>query len=307
MGKRKCITQCLMLYFLLSHHLTQAQEQTVGLFFNDSEAFNGYTIFAPIRYTTTYLIDNDGRLVHSWESDYHPGQSVYLLENGHLLRTAKVDDHYRFNAGGYGGRVQEFTWDGTLMWEYVYADSLVIQHHDIEPLPNGNVLLIAWECKTAAEAIAAGRDTNLLNDDELWPDHIVEVEAYGISDGTIVWDYINPVTDKGPVMQGEPVIVGPNKEKHINPVFHITRYTGEFPGLVDKDLTPGDPVEKYPTGIDKPNENNASRFSLNHNYPNPFNTSTAISYQLSAFSQKQVASSQKPVRGKLDSKFKSLY
>ena len=211
MVKRKFITQSIIGCVLLSHHLIQSQEQTVGLFFNDKEAFTGYTLFAPIRYTMTYLIDNDGLLVHSWESDRRPGQSAYLLENGHLLRTAKTEGNQVFDAGGVGGRIQEFAWDGTL-----------------------------------------------------------------------VWDYINPVTERGPVMQGEPVIVGPNKDKHINPVFHITRYTGEYPGLVDKDLTPGDPVEKYPTGIGKYSENNTSRFRLDQNYPNPFNTSTAFSYQLSA-------------------------
>ena len=35
------------------------------------------------------------------------------------------------------------------MWQYDVADDDAMQHHDIEPLPNGNVLILAWERKTA--------------------------------------------------------------------------------------------------------------------------------------------------------------
>ena len=65
-----------------------AQEQTVGLFLYDSTSFTGYTLFAPMYSTTTYLIDNYGRSVHTWESGYLPGNSAYLLRNGNLLRAA---------------------------------------------------------------------------------------------------------------------------------------------------------------------------------------------------------------------------
>jgi hypothetical protein len=167
----------------------EAQEQTVGLFLNDSTAFEGYTLFAPMRYTTTYLINNEGLLVQSWDSDYRPGQSVYLLENGDLLRTAQVMGNPTFSGGGGGGRVQEFDWEGYLIWEFEYSSVQYMHHHDIEPLPNGNVLMIAWEYKSYAEALAAGRDPNLLPDGELWPDHIIEVEPTGATSGDTVWEW----------------------------------------------------------------------------------------------------------------------
>ena len=44
--------------------------------------------------------------------------------------------------------------------------------------------MIAWEYKTADEAIAAGRDPDLLGDGELWPDHIIEVDP---ETNQIVW------------------------------------------------------------------------------------------------------------------------
>ena len=76
--------------------------------------FNGYTLFAPLGSTTTYLINNSGEIVHTWDSDYNLGLSVYLLENGNLLRTA-----YEGGGGdGAGGRVQEIEWDGTVIWGY---------------------------------------------------------------------------------------------------------------------------------------------------------------------------------------------
>ncbi len=165
--------------------------QTVGLFMNEEGSYDGYTLFAPLQYSTTYLIDNRGRLVHSWDSDYTPGNSTYLLGNGNLLRTATLrrGPNARFGTGGAGGRVEKFTWDGTLVWEFDYSSDQHLQHHDIERLPNGNVLMIAWEYRTAAEAIAAGRDPDLLTDGQLWPDHIIEVEPSGASGGNIVWEW----------------------------------------------------------------------------------------------------------------------
>ena len=63
-----------------------AQTQTVGTFVTDSSRMAmGYTLFAPITSTTTYLIDHAGQVVHSWPSSYRPGQAAMLLADGSLL------------------------------------------------------------------------------------------------------------------------------------------------------------------------------------------------------------------------------
>jgi len=63
--------------------------KTVGPQIKGSGAFVGYTLLAPKHYTTTYLIDVSGQVVHTWKSAYVPGQSAYLLPNGNLLRAAR--------------------------------------------------------------------------------------------------------------------------------------------------------------------------------------------------------------------------
>jgi hypothetical protein len=166
-----------------------AQDQTVGLFYNLEGSFEGYTLFAPLPYHVTYLIDHDGLLVNSWESEYGPGNAVYLLEDGTLLRAASTGVHPVFQAGGSGGAMQRFDWDGNLIWDFRYSDQSVHLHHDMEALPNGNILMIAWEYKSAAEAIAAGRSPGLLPEGELWPDHLIEVQPTGPMSGTIVWEW----------------------------------------------------------------------------------------------------------------------
>ncbi len=163
-------------------------DRTVGLITKETLAFEGYTLFAPNSSTTTCLIDNDGLLVHSWESDYRPGQSVYLLEDGNLLRTANVHNSI-FYAGGSGGRVQIINWDGEVIWDYLHSSSQYCQHHDVEILPNGNVLLIAWELKSFDEAVEAGRNPNLISENSLWPDYIIEVEPNGSNEGTVIWEW----------------------------------------------------------------------------------------------------------------------
>ena len=137
----------------------------------------------------TYLIDYNKEVKHLWESNYIPRLSAYLLENGELLRMVSFKNNLRFVAGGYGGGIQKLDWNGTVLWEFEYSNDEYCLHHDIEPLPNGNILMIAWENKTRQEAIDAGRDPNRLAYNSLWPDHIIEVEPTGINGGNIVWEW----------------------------------------------------------------------------------------------------------------------
>jgi Arylsulfotransferase (ASST) len=156
---------------------------------NYNDPYEGYTLFGPEYSTFTYLIDMDGKIVHLWKSDYIQGFGTYLLENGDLLRLDEFGGDISFMAGGRAGRVEKFDNHSNLLWEYVYANDEHCSHHDIEPLPNGNVLIIAWESKTKQEAIYAGRNPNRLRSTALWPDHVIEVEPVGSSGGNIVWEW----------------------------------------------------------------------------------------------------------------------
>jgi len=167
--------------------LGYSQNQTVGLFLNDSASYNGYTLIAPNQYDRTYLIDNCGYIVNEWDSDYNPGSVAYLLpETGNLLRTCRVGGS--FSGGGIGGRIELWDWDNNLLWELDYANTEHHHHHDVEYMPNGNILLIAWEAKTTAEAIDMGRNPGSVGS-SLWPDKIVEIEPTGTSGGNVVWEW----------------------------------------------------------------------------------------------------------------------
>ena len=166
---------------------------TMGLIYCNNSVNPGYTLFSPMSSDITYLIDIHGREVHSWESPggYRPALSAYLLEDGDVLRTANLGSSAAgsFSAGGTAGRVERISWDGELEWYWEYSDENVRSHHDIEPMPNGNFLMIAWESKSEAEATQAGRDPSKMKDSTLWPDHIIEVQPIGSNDADIVWEW----------------------------------------------------------------------------------------------------------------------
>jgi hypothetical protein len=149
----------------------------------------GYVLFSPLLSDTTYLIDTSGRVVHTWQSEFAPGASVHLLVNGHLLRPARDPTLPFFTGGGQGGRIQELTWDGDLVWDFVVGTRERMPHHDIAPLPNGNVLALVWERKTREEAILAGRRPELVADAGLWPDVILEIAPRPPSGGEVVWEW----------------------------------------------------------------------------------------------------------------------
>ncbi len=148
-----------------------------------------YVLFSPLLSTTTYLINRDGRVVHTWQSDFAPGASVHLLDDGSLLRCARQPDVPRFRGGGLGGRLQEFAWDGRLTWDWVIASGERLQHHDIAPLPGGNVLVLAWEARTRDEALRAGRMPRRVGSAGLWPECVFEVRPVRPRGGVIVWEW----------------------------------------------------------------------------------------------------------------------
>ncbi len=167
-----------------------AATPTVGLVRNDPRAGAGYVLISPLNYKKTYLIDNQGHQVHSWTSQYNAGLMAYLLPDGDLLRGAVIPPSPRYAAArGFGGRVERFNWDGTLVWSYDFSNNNVIQHHDITPLPNGNVIFMAWEAKSGTDAIQSGRNPSSMLNNELWSEFLVEVKPTGATTGDIVWEW----------------------------------------------------------------------------------------------------------------------
>ena len=162
----------------------------LGLSINDPKAFRGYTLLNPMNKKTAYLIDMEGRVVKMWESQQQSMQAAYLLENSHVFRLATLAGEDRAFGGGPGaaGRIEEFDWDGELVWDFKFYNEKQLPHHDAIKIPNGNVLMVVWDKKTAAEAIAAGRKKELVSD-YLLPDSIVEVKPTGKTTGQVVWEW----------------------------------------------------------------------------------------------------------------------
>ena len=173
----------------LSSQAAGPATEGVGLIRNDRGAYQGYTLLSPLQSTSTFLIDMNGRVVNRWQTDSTPSSLAYLLPNGNLLRGGALTPSPFGQVAGGGGRIQEFTWDGELVWDFTYASATSIPHHDLIKLPNGNVLLVVMDRKTPDEAIAAGRIPASVQGSELHPDSLVEIRPTGRTTGEVVWEW----------------------------------------------------------------------------------------------------------------------
>ena len=149
--------------------------KTVGLILNEPEAFDGYTLFSLRQSKTIYLIDNSGRMVHRWDLDAD-ALFARLLENGNLLTFANLDTVRA---------VREIDSNENILQEC----SQGFPHHDFLKMPNGNVMMLSRQHKTAEEAIAAGADPDFVSADGLRVPHIVEARPTGPASCEIVWEW----------------------------------------------------------------------------------------------------------------------
>ena len=131
------------------------------------------------------LIDNNGNIINHWNHDRCAATAPYLMPDSTLICPFKIENPYMAGSA-YGGKIIRYGWNGNILWEYNYSDINYIQHHDIEPMSNGNILLISWDRKTYQEAIDAGREEV---ESEMWADKIVELQPIGLDSAIIIWEW----------------------------------------------------------------------------------------------------------------------
>jgi formylglycine-generating enzyme required for sulfatase activity len=200
--------------------------RTVGLMLNNTaKAFTGYTLISPLHSPDNWLINNEGQYVKKWTAVGEPGRSSYLLENGHFIRSRAMPGVGPNTGGGEGGRIEEYDWDGNLVWAYDYYSSTYIAHHDFKVLPNGNVIIVAAEKKSYAEVVQAGFNPANLDasitgtNGFMLPDYVIEVKPTLPSGGTVVWEWhiwdhliqdFSASKDNFGVVASHPELVDPN-------------------------------------------------------------------------------------------------
>jgi len=129
----------------------------------------------------SYLLDKEGNKVYEWNFDSNLGNDLELLPSGKLIgmfRSTSRD----FSFGGAGGIIKIINIDGSTDWEFEYTSPDILAHHDVEILPNGNVIFLAWERISASMAQQAGVNTSI----DIFPEVLVEVN---INTNQVVWEW----------------------------------------------------------------------------------------------------------------------
>ena len=198
-----------------------------GLILKTEGVSEGYILISTAGLKTTYLINNDGFVVHQWNHQDITGMSAYILPNGNLVRSV------RKSPGEVGDAIQALSWNGEVIWEYATDQAIQRMHHDIEPLPNGNVLATVWERIPMEEYVAAGRNPDTVPKNELWLDTIHEIKPTGKTTGEVVWrwspwDHLIQNFDEKRANYGDPA-----EYPHRIDLNQLREETGRFNKLAD--------------------------------------------------------------------------
>jgi hypothetical protein len=162
----------------------------VGVTLSEPGLSAGYTLFMPLQSNRAFLMDCQGNVVHYWEGPTLNSGSTLLLENGHLLYSGMYYNNGETPPYGYpgAGEIVELDWNSQVVWEYEFASDSSWQHHDLEVLPNGDILFLAWELLPAEAVLQAGRDPTLIPEEGILADAVFQVHKTETG-GEIVWEW----------------------------------------------------------------------------------------------------------------------
>jgi hypothetical protein len=146
-------------------------------YWDQSKAYNGYTLFGSGG--TTYLVDMEGHVVHSWKIGTNPR----FTEGGTLLDAVGGDPS---NSNVW----KELDWNGNVVWTYTEKRSNYHPHHDFVKLYNPKLgdstfMYIANKDYTAAQCLAAGANPASSTYVGVQLDVVVEVNRAG----RVIWEW----------------------------------------------------------------------------------------------------------------------
>jgi hypothetical protein len=159
-----------------------------GLTITSENLTEGYVMFVPTNSASVYLMNRKGEVVHEWKGNYST-HSPYLNNDGSITLLAEDPDFPVFAGGGEAGRLQKISWDSKMLWDFEYANEEYHAHHDLAVMPNGNVLAIAWEARSADDVLQAGRKPEFIPKAGLWTSKIVEIQPLDKTHGKVVWEW----------------------------------------------------------------------------------------------------------------------
>ncbi|MBK9272046.1 MAG: aryl-sulfate sulfotransferase [Saprospiraceae bacterium] len=145
----------------------------------------GYvTMIAPSGSTAITLLDTNSRVVKTITGlSGVTGYSSHMVPGGSIWRTVGTNNS-TFRGGGIHGRIQKIDYNGKLLFDYTISNGQQCAHHDICPMPNGNVLVIVYELKTATETMAKGGPNSIRYNEKL-----LELKPTGLNTAEIVWEW----------------------------------------------------------------------------------------------------------------------
>lgn len=154
---------------------------------NNVEVYNADLLDNSMAFTSVnggdsaFLLNKAGEKVYEWTFNDNLGNDLELLPNGKLLGIFKSADA-AITFGGYGGKIKIINPDGSVDWDWEYSSPDYILHHDVEQLPNGNILALAWIKldETAAEAVGS------VYGETIYPEKLLEINP---NTNTVVWEW----------------------------------------------------------------------------------------------------------------------
>lgn len=213
----------ILITFLLLAAAAPGYERLQGptelLFVDREKVLPGYVLFGVGG--CTFLIDLDGRVVHTWPIGTNP----HLLDNGNILDAGRDDP------SGFQG-FKEVNWDGLTVWEYTEKRADYAPHHDWVRIHNKalnapTTLYIANKSISHEQAIAAGADPRKGPYEGGQMDAVVEIDMQG----RVIWEwwfFDHAVQD-----------VDPAKPNHVG----AGKTVADHPGRINLNL-PGRPLKR---------------------------------------------------------------
>jgi hypothetical protein len=149
-----------------------------------AQQWDGLTLYANMNNSFGYLVDTAGSIVKTWPFTGNTAYSTHMVPGGDVFRSV-VNSGNWLTGGGMSGRVQKVSYAGVILWDYTYSSATYCLHHDICPMPNGNLLVISYDVKAAGTATAAGSSTAIA----IWSEKVMELQPVGSNSAVVVWEW----------------------------------------------------------------------------------------------------------------------